>query len=118
MLIVACALGGIAAQWAANPALTSLWALPLALLLLGLAYERWVCARAALRLNIHAPEPWHLAQAAEVRWQLRHSLPRTLSVMLAPHLPVGLDAATAVLTLQVPGAEGARLDLPAVSRRL
>jgi uncharacterized protein (DUF58 family) len=118
MLIVASALLGIAAQWAANPALTSLWALPLALLLLGLAYERWVCARAALRLNIHAPEPWHLAQAAEVHWQLRHSLPRTLSVMLAPHLPAGLDAATAVLTLQVPGAEGARLDLPAVSRRL
>jgi uncharacterized protein (DUF58 family) len=118
MLIVATALLGIAAQWAGIPALTRLWALPLALLLLGLAYERWVCTRAALHLNIHSPEPWHLAQAAEVRWQLRHSLPRTLSVMLAPHLPVGLDAATAVRTVRVPGADGAMLDLPAVSRRL
>ncbi len=118
MLIVATALLGIAAQWAGNPMLGRLWALPLALLLLGLAYERWLCTRAALRLNIHSPEPWHLAQAAEVRWQLRHSLPRTLSVMLAPHLPAGLDAATAVRTVQVPGADGATLDLPAVARRL
>jgi uncharacterized protein (DUF58 family) len=118
MLIVATVLLGIAAQWAGNPALTRLWALPLALLLLGLAYERWVCTKAALRLNIHSPEPWHLAQAGAVRWQLRHSLARTLSVMLAPHLPAGLDAATAVRTVEVPGAGGATLDLRAVSRRL
>ncbi|HEV2701890.1 MAG TPA: DUF58 domain-containing protein [Steroidobacteraceae bacterium] len=117
MLIVAAALLGIAAQWVGNPALSSLWALPLGLLLLGLAYERWLCTRAALRLNIHSPEPWHLAQAGEVRWQLRHRLPRTLSVLLAPHLPVGLDASTAVRAVEVPGA-GAMVDLPAVSRRL
>ncbi|MGC1459534.1 MAG: DUF58 domain-containing protein [Steroidobacteraceae bacterium] len=118
MLMVAAVLLGIAAQWAGNPRLGSLWALPLGLLLLGLAYERWVCTRAALRLNIHSPEPWHLAQAGQVRWQLRHCLPRTLSVMMAPHLPAGLDAKSAVHTVQVPGADGSTLSLPAVARRL
>ncbi len=117
MLLVAAALLGIAAQWVGNPSLNRLWALPLGLLLLGLAYERWVCTRAALRLNIHSPEPWHLAQPAQVHWHLCHRLPRTLSLMLAPHLPMGLDAETAVRTLEVPGA-GAVLDLAAVSRRL
>jgi uncharacterized protein (DUF58 family) len=117
MLLLAAALLGIAAEWAGNPALSSLWALPLALLLLGLAYERWVCMRAALRLSIHSPKPWHLARGAQLQWQLRHSLTRTLSVMLAPHPPAGVDAATAVHTLQVPGS-GATLELPAVSRRL
>ena len=40
--------------------------------------------RAAVRLSIHSPAPWHLAQSGEVRWQLSHALPRTLTVMLAP----------------------------------
>lgn len=118
MLIVAAALLGIAAQWGGNLHLTRLWTLPVALLLLGLAYERWICTRAGLRLNIHTPDSWHLAQTCEVRWQLRHCLRRTLAVMLAPHLPAGLDGATQVYTVQVPGAGGAALTLPAVSRRL
>ena len=48
MLLLATALLGIAAQWAGMPAMANLWALPLGLLLLGLAYERWVL-RAAPR---------------------------------------------------------------------
>jgi uncharacterized protein (DUF58 family) len=118
VLLLATALLAIAAQWAGNPSMVNLWALPLGLLLLGLAYERWVCARAALRLNILSPEPWHLARDGELRWQIHHALPRTLTVMLAPHLPVGIDAMTQVRTVQVPADAGATMGLPAVSRRL
>ena len=118
LLILAAALLGIAAQWAGNPALANLWALPVGLLLLGLAYERWLCERAALRLNIRSPAPWHLAQGAEVRWQLHHALSRTLSVMLSPCLPAAVAAPTQVRTVQVPADAGASIDLPAVSRRL
>jgi uncharacterized protein (DUF58 family) len=118
LLLLATALLAIAAQWAGNPSMSNLWALPLGLLLLGLAYERWVCVRAALRLNIHSPEPWHLARSGEVRWQIRHALARTLTVMLAPQLPAGIDATTQVRTVQVPAALGATTGLPAVSRRL
>ena len=118
LLLLAAALLAIAGQWAGNPSMTDLWALPLAALLLGMAYERWVCARAAMRLNIHAPDPWHLAQAGQVHWRIRHDLPRTLTVMLAPQLPAGIDAQTQVRTVQVPEAEGATMDLPAVARRL
>jgi uncharacterized protein (DUF58 family) len=118
LLLLATALLAIAAQWAGNPSMANLWALPLGLLLLGLAYERWVCARADLRLNILAPEPWHLARGAEVRWRIHHALPRTLSVMLAPHLPAGIDAATQVRTVQVPPDVGATTGLPGVARRL
>jgi uncharacterized protein (DUF58 family) len=117
MLLLATALLGIAAQWAADPGWTDLWALPLGLLLLGLSYERWVCARAALRLRIHVPMPWHLAQPAQIRWQLRHALPRTLTVLLAPELPAAIDAANLIRTVQVP-TDGATIELPGVSRRL
>jgi hypothetical protein len=91
VLILAAALLGIAGQWAGHPSLANLWALPLGLLLLGLAYERWVCGRAALHLRVESPVPWHLADPGTVHWQVRHRLPRTLTVMLAPRLPAGID---------------------------
>lgn len=118
MMILVTALLGIAAQWAGVAQVAKLWALPLALLLLGLAYERFVCARAAMRLSIQSPDPWHLAGAAEVRWQLAHVLPRTLTVMLAPRLPAGVVTTTQVRTVQVPALHGAMIRMPAVSRRL
>ena len=117
MLILAAALLGIAAQWAGNPSLSNLWALPLALLLLGLAYERWVCARAALRLTILSPAPWHLASRGAVGWRIRHRLPRTLTVMVAPAAPAGIDAETRVRTLEAL-PDGTRFELPAVACRL
>ncbi len=118
VLLLATALLGIAAQWAGNATMSNLWAAPLAVLLLGLGYERWVCARAALRLNIRSPAPWHLAQGSAVDCQFSHVLPRTLTVMLAPHPPAGLEVLTQVRTVQVSAHEGAHLDLPAVARRL
>jgi uncharacterized protein (DUF58 family) len=118
VLILATALLGIAAQWGGNSAMANLWAAPLAVLVLGLAYERWVCARAAVSLNIRSPTPWHLAQGGAVRYQLRHALRRTLTVMLAPHAPAGLEVLSEVRTVRVPANEGALLDLPAVARRL
>ena len=118
VLILAAALLGIAAQWAGIPGVANLWALPLALLLLGLAYERWVCTRAALRLAIHTPVPWHLAQPRAVRWQLSHALPRSLTVRLAPQAPVAVEMSTGIRTVQVPPHAGAQLALPGVARRL
>ena len=118
LLLLATALLGIAAQWAGNPAMANAWAAPLALLLLGLAYERWVCSRAALNLSIHSPAPWHLAQGSEVRWQVSHVLARTLTVMLAPSPPLGIDTSTRIRTVEVPAREGATVGLPAVARRL
>ena len=118
VMILLAGLLGIATQWANLAWAANLWTLPLALLLLGLAYERIVCARADLRLSIQAPEPWHLAAGAQTRWQFSHALSRTLTVMVAPCLPEGVDATTEVRTMQVPAAPGAVLALPAVSRRL
>jgi uncharacterized protein (DUF58 family) len=118
LLLLAVALLGIAGVWSQEPALANLWALPLALLLLGLAYERWLCGRAGMHLSIHGPAPWHLAQTGNVEWRIRHALPRTLTLMWAPSLPVGLDAETRVRTVQVPARAGAMIELPATSRRL
>ncbi len=118
MLILATALLGIAGQWAGVPAMSNLWALPLGLLLLGLAYERWVCARATMSLSVRSPAPWHLAHGGEVRWQFHHALPRTVTVMVAPCPPTGIDVTTEVRTVLVPAGAGASLDLHAVSRRL
>ena len=118
VLILAAGLLGIAAQWAGDSTMTNLWAAPLAVLILGLGYERWVCARAAVSLSIRSPAPWHLAQGAKVHYQFNHALPRTLTVMFAPHPPVGLDVLTEVRTVQVAANGGAQIDLPAIARRL
>jgi uncharacterized protein (DUF58 family) len=118
LLLLAAALLGIAAQWAGNPLLANVWAAPVALLLLGLAYERWVCTRAAVSLQIRSPTPWHLAQRSEVHWQVSHALSRTLTVMLAPSPPLGVDTPTQIRTVQVPATKGAMISLPAAARRL
>ncbi|HEX3836958.1 MAG TPA: DUF58 domain-containing protein [Steroidobacteraceae bacterium] len=118
MLLLVTALLGIAAQWAGVSRIGNLWALPLALLMLGLAYERMICARAAMRLSIDSPDPWHLARGGKVHWQLTHSLPRTLTVVLAPQLPAGIDTATQLRTVVVPELDGTTVELCAVSRRL
>lgn len=118
VLILATALLGIAAQWAGNPALANLWAAPLVVLVLGLGYERWVCARAGVSLNIRSPAPWHLAQGGEVHYELTHHLPRPLAVMFAPHAPAGVQLLTQIRTVQVPATTGAQVQLPAVARRL
>ena len=117
MMLLLTALLGIASQWAGISRISNLWALPLALLLLGLAYERLVCARAAMRLSIHSPNPWHLARGGEVRWHLTHSLPRTLTVVLAPHLPAGIDTTTQIRSVQVAALHGDVIGLSAVSAR-
>jgi len=117
-MILLAGLLGIAAQWADLAWARNLWTLPLALLLLGLAYERNICAGATLRLGIRSPAPWHLAGGAEILWQISHGLRRTMTIMVAPRLPTGIDATTEVRTVQVPAAHGAVLSLPAVSRRL
>jgi uncharacterized protein (DUF58 family) len=118
MMILVTALLAIAALWAGVSQFADLWALPLALLLLGLAYERFVCTRAAMHLQIQSPDPWHLAGGAQLRWQLAHGLPRTLTVMLAPRLPAGVVMTTQVRTVQVPATPGVTIGLPAVARRL
>jgi uncharacterized protein (DUF58 family) len=118
VMILLTALLGIAAQWSGVAGVTNLWALPLALLLLGLAYERWVCARAAMRLSIDSPAPWHLARGGEVIWYLQHALPRTLTIMVAPRLPAGVAGTTDIHTVQVPAEHGAVIALRAVARRL
>jgi uncharacterized protein (DUF58 family) len=118
VLILATALLGIAAQWAGNPTLGNLWAAPLAVLVLGLGYERWICVRATLSLSISAPAPWHLAHSDLVHCRLTHRLPRPLTVMFAPHAPAGVDVPTGIRTVVVPQLEGALIDLPAIARRL
>jgi uncharacterized protein (DUF58 family) len=118
VMVLLAGLLGIAAQWAGIAGAATAWSLPLALLMLGLAYERVVCGRAAMRLSIEAPQPWHLARNGEVLWHFNHDLRRTMTVMIAPRLPAGVDTATQVRTIEVPPNEGATLGLPAVSRRL
>jgi len=118
VLILLSALLGIAAQWAGVAAMSNLWALPLALLLLGLCYERWVCARAVLQLRIDSPEPWHLADAGELLWRLHHALPRTLTIVVAPRLPAAVASTSELRTVNVPAGQGATIDVHAMSRRL
>lgn len=117
LLVLAAALLAIVGQWGA-PQFVTLWRLPAALLLLGLAYEGWQSARAAPRLAVLAPAQWVLGRPTALALQLRTSLRRATLFELALTAPLEFTLQRAVHTLRVPAQGSAELALTASARRL
>jgi uncharacterized protein (DUF58 family) len=99
ILLLLTALIGIASDWSGHAQLARLWCAPAGLLLLGLAYERWIVGRAGPTLLLRAPEQWYLGRATAVRFAVVHRLARTLSFELAPSAvpEVSIDRSVRVL---------------------
>ncbi len=118
------ALLGVLADW--SGAVAPWWALPLGLLLLGLAYERVYASRATLRLSIGMPQRLHLGRRVEARLALTQRLRRPLEVQIAPEAPDGLHAdaalldarASTTLALEVVPQRLGRLTWPAMRARI
>jgi uncharacterized protein (DUF58 family) len=115
-LLVLGALLGTVGEWV--PGFAGLWRLPAALLLLGLAWERFETARLRPTLAVDAPVRWLLARPQPFTLRLHVPGARARVVELAPALPAGVEAAREVLTLRTAGPAGAQATLDAVARRL
>lgn len=108
----------ILGNWNPNPLLSSMWGLPGALLLLGLAYESIVTARAHVNLHILAPARWFLGRPGSLRFEFRHALDRTVTLEIAPCAPADFSRDGAIRAVSVPAAGSASAELQFVPRRL
>jgi len=83
-LAVLTVLIAIVGDWSGDPDLARLWYLPLALLLLGLAYEGWIMLRTGLGVAITASKPRSiLGRPAALEMTFTHRLGRALTLEIA-----------------------------------
>lgn len=116
LLTVAIAVSG---DWSRHLALHGVWALPAALLLLGLAYESRYVSRCGMRLEVHAPAQLYLGRSTLLALQFTHRLEhRPLRFEFAVTAPEFVEIATDVMQLTVEPKGGARLERSAVAGRL
>jgi uncharacterized protein (DUF58 family) len=112
------ALIGIIGSWSPSPVGSTLWSLPAALLLLGLAYESRVAARSRVKLVIAAPARWFLGRPATLSLGFRHALDRVLVMEIAPSAPDDFSLDGALRTLTVPASASVGENLHCTPRRL
>jgi uncharacterized protein (DUF58 family) len=112
------ALIAILGAWSGEAQLANLWLLPLALLLLGLAYEAWVLSRAQLRLRVNAEDQGILGRAVTLQLQLHQELGRDTAVQLAPAAPDAIEIDTNIQTVMMPSDADATVELRTVPRKL
>ena len=112
------ALIAILGAWSGEPQLEKLWLMPLALLLLGLAYEAWVLSRAQLSLQIASAEQGILGRTTTLQLKLRHELGRSTAVQLAPSAPDAVEIDTNIQTVTLPVDEEATVDIRMTPRKL
>jgi uncharacterized protein (DUF58 family) len=108
----------IVGNWNPHPLLAAIWSLPAALLLLGLAYESAVVARARVTLRIVSPERWLLGRPGFIRYEFRHALNRSLTLQVAPSAPEEFSLDGAIRAVSVAASMPAGLQLAVVPRGL
>lgn len=118
LLAALVALVAIVGAWSEDPTIAGAWRLPLALLLLGLAYEGWMTARAAMRLETSHEQTAVLGRATSIPFRLSHRARRGVTVELTPGAPAAVDADQGVRVIRVPAGEAAQFEVAATARRL
>lgn len=117
LLVLATAVLAILGQWG-EPGYATLWRIPAALLLLGLAYEAWQAARARPTLSLVTAECWLLGRPTAVQLQLRVAHGRSVQVELAMTAPLEFTLERKVHALVVPAGGAGELPLSVSARRL
>lgn len=112
------ALVAILGAWSGEPELGRLWLLPLALLLLGLAYEGWTMTRAQPSVTVEAPAQGVLGRPMSLHLLFRHGLAREVEMQAAPAAPEAIEIAADIRSVTVPMATAAAVELRATPRRL
>ncbi len=118
LLLILAALIAIIGDWSGDATLARAWPAPLALLLLGLAYEAWMVARAEPTLHLQAPVQWLLCRSTPIRFELSTQWLRPAALQLAPAAPPTVALDPAVVTLQLPSDGAGVWQSWAVARRL
>jgi uncharacterized protein (DUF58 family) len=112
------ALVAILGAWSGDPELAGLWRLPLALLLLGLAYEGWIVTRASASLSINAPAQGILGRAMPLQLVLRQELQRSTTIEFAPSAPDAIEMDAGIQSVLVRPGEAATVDVRTTPRKL
>lgn len=118
VLAVLTTLIAIVGAWSDEPLLAGLWRFPLALLLLGLAYERWITLRAQPRVVLSSDKHALLGRRTPIRFALMQPLGRPISMELVADPPEGIEAPHSVLSCTMAPGEGTALEVPIVARTL
>ena len=118
VFMVLTALVAILGAWSGEDQLKNLWLLPLALLLLGLAYEGWVVSRARPSLSVDAPAQGILGRAMTLQLMLRQELGRSASIELAPAAPEAIQIDSSLRTVVMPAGAPVAVEVRATPRRL
>jgi uncharacterized protein (DUF58 family) len=112
------ALVAILGAWSGDAELERLWLLPLALLLLGLAYEGMTVMRSQANVTIDASPQGILGRSMPLQLLFRHALGRDIELQVAPAAPDAVEIDNRIHTLTVPAGEAAAIELGATPRRL
>jgi len=102
LLVLSTAVIAVVSDWSGDAALSGLWGLPAALLLVGLAYESWMVSRSGLSFDLVPPERLFLGRNCSVRFVCRHNLPRNLDIELAPSAPDSFEIDGQGVRLRIP----------------
>lgn len=109
----------IVGTWSDDATLARLWYLPLALLLLGLAYEGWLMLRAGVDISMSAPKTHCvLGRPSALQITFSHRLARDLALEVALDPPAAVEIDAAVTTIVVPARAATSMSLTATPRRL
>ena len=118
ILILLTGLFGIVGTWSEPPEIGRLWALPAALLLLGLAYEAAMLSRCVVELELQAPEYWPLARSQPMRFIFRQNSRPRLSIQTVLSAPDEFASTPRIETLQLASGAATVVTLSAAPRRL
>lgn len=116
LLILLAGLLAIMGEW--SVALARWWSLPLAALLLGLAYETVVLRRIRLQLRLAGAQRWPLGRPQRLQFAFRQSDSAMLHVQAALSAPQEMGAEPRIETLKLPRDIETAATLEAVGRRL
>lgn len=118
ILILLTGLFGIVGAWSAPAAIGHLWALPAALLLLGLAYEAAMASRCVVELELQSPDYWPLARQQLVRFIFRQRSRPRLAIQAVLSAPEEFAGESRVETLQLAFGAATAVTLSSAPRRL
>jgi uncharacterized protein (DUF58 family) len=116
VLILLAGLLAVMGEW--SVAFSRWWCLPLAALLLGLAYEAAVLGRLRLTLRLVTPNRWLLGRRHPLQLAFRQDASELLWVQAAISVPEQIAAEPRVETLGLPRAVETATSFEAVGRRL
>ena len=118
LLAVLTALIAIVAGWSSDPQFNGIWRLPLAVLLLGLAYEGWIVSRLRVTASLRALGRTVLGQSAALELSIQQHSARQTSVEVAIDAPDSVETDHAVRVVELDADRSAALPVAMTSRRL